>query len=205
MNKIRKIKNKKFNNKRVIGLATLLFVTGLVTSCDSTITTTEFEYSRIECNSEGYYSETKQYKSFNPDSRKDLPSSFIYYDKWEQKDGKYSRFVKEYSVRDKTYDDIKVLFDSNTEIEEVLGKPIDSYEQISKSISEEELSRDPYFEATFYSKDKKNYITIKKEASKKLTIMGICLATFTVGVSSLITWKYLDNKKNKKLTLKRDN
>lgn len=205
---MRKIKNRNLNSKKIIGLTSIIVAGGLLASCGSIVTTKESLHTRIEVTNDGKYSESRQFKPYDPNSKKDLPNSFIYYDKWElNENGKYSRIVKEYDVSEKSYDDIKELVNNkNLSIENIVGKPIKTYKQTIESLSEEDYKRDAHFEATFYSEDEKIYVTIQNvntPAGGLLIASGIAL---TGGVAGLIAWNKYIEKKNKKLTLnKREN
>ena len=206
---MRKLKQKKLNSRKMLGLATVILAGGILTSCSSLIYTKEYEYTRIERSSDGVYSEVSQYSPFNSDNNKNLSNSFISYSEWiETKDNNYSRIVKEYDVNRKDYNDIKELFESNKEIEEVLGKPSKTYEQMSKTLSKDEIDRGAYFEATIYSENKKKYVLIK-DSKSNIGVLVFGLAGFTLATGTLIAWKKYDENssekkdKNKKLTLKK--
>ena len=197
---MRKFSNRKLNKIKVFGLASILIASGLSVSCKAITTKTAYEFNRIEVTNDGILSEARQFKPFS-ENQNALSNSFIYYDKWEQReDQKYSRLVKEYNVKYKSYEDIKELVSNNSlDVEEVLGKPIKIYTQITDFVEEDELERKAHFEATFYSKNEKRSVTIETEnpESKNALILGA--AGVALGTGALIGWNIYD----KKLTLKR--
>lgn len=202
---IRRIKYKRFNNKKVLGLATLILIGGIVTGCNLNPIKKENQFSRIEFTSDGEYSETRQFRPFDSNNNKDLNNSFIYYDKWEEReDGKYQRNVKEYNINRKEYEDLKQI--PIDEIDEALGKPTKDYTQIAETIPEEDINRDSYYDVTLYKEDEQKYVMVQDndKSSWSLIASGTCLP---LAIGALIGWnkynEYSENKKNKKLTLKK--
>lgn len=206
----KKYKNKKIKSKKVIGLTSALLAGSLLTSCNLASTRREYEYRRLIRTSDGDYSESSQYEPFDSDDNKYLSNKFISYSAWEQKDDKYYRSVDEYDVLNKTYDDIKILFENkDMSLEEVLGEPIKSYEQASDNLSEEEINRGAYFETTLYSKDESKYVTIIESKDAPVIVLGFGIGAFNLGLVGLSAYKTFIDKKNKnddakKLTLKRE-
>ena len=203
----RRIKNKRFNNKKIIGLASLILVGGLVTGCDTILLKKEYEYNRIEFTSDGEFKETRQFKSFDNSDAKGLNNSFTYYGEWEQrKDNKYQRNVKEYDIKDKSYEELNQSIHSNNDIEDFLGKPVKTYTQISNSLSPEDLSKGSYYEVTIYDENKDKYVYVKEESKNTWMLLGAGVL-IPVAVGALIGWnKYnesFDDEKKKKLTLKK--
>ncbi len=205
---MRKLRNRKLNNKKLIGLTAIILAGGLLTSCTSILSRKEYEYTRVECTSDGEYYEAKQFKPFDPNTNKNLPNSFIYYGKWNlDNNGKYSRDVREYNANKITLDEITTLInDEEIEIEKELGKPTKEYTQVSEFVTEEELGRDSYFSATVYGKNDDKYVIIKNENSTSIILLAGGIFGLTAGIGSLITWNQYEEKSKKKLTLKkRDN
>ena len=208
MNK--KYKNKNINSKKVIGLTSALLAGSLLTSCHLSSAKKEYEYRRLIRTSDGDYSQSDQYEPFDSDDNKYLSNKFISYSAWEQKDDKYYRSVDEYDVLNKTYEDIKILFDNkDISIDDVLGEPIKSYKQVSDNLSEEEINRGAYFETTLYSKNETKYVTIVESSDAPVIALGFGIGAFNLGLVGLSAYKtFIDNQNKKedakKLTLKRE-
>lgn len=203
---MRKIRNRKINSKKIIGLTSLILTGSLLTACTVYPTRKGHEYRRVEFNSNGNYYEASQFEPFYQDKNS---NSFIYYDKWNvTSDGKYSRIVKEYDADNITSEDIRTLKDNkDLKIEDILGEPREVYEQIKDNISQEELEAGSYFNATIYSENEKNSVTIKnQDGVSSLFLIGCGIATFG-GMGALIAWSKNqdkeENNKNKKLLLKK--
>lgn len=205
----RKIKNKKLNSSLKKGLVALIPLTalGLMTSCESILQTKQYEYSRIELNSDGEYYETKRYMDIDQKNKDDVTSTYTSYSRWKlTREGKYVREVKEFDPKNKSLEDIKILMYSELTPEEVLGKPTKTYEQITKSLPREEIERLEYDEATIYIKNEDKYVMIK-DKNKNFTVLVAGSIAMVMGVGLAITWKKYDDmisdKKEKKLTLKK--
>lgn len=203
---MRKIRNRKINSKKIIGLTSLILTGSLLTACNVYPTRKSHEYRRVDFNSNGNYYETSQFEPFYQDKNS---NSFIYYDKWNvTSDGKYSRIVKEYDVDSITSEDIRILRDNkDLIIEDILGEPREVYEQIKDNISQEELEAGSYFTATIYSENEENSVTIKnQDGVSSLYLIGCGIATVG-GMGALIAWSKNqdkeENNKNKKLMLKK--
>lgn len=200
----RKLKNKKLNNKKILGLTSLILAGSLVTACNTISGEKQYEYSRIEFTTDGIYKESKQYKEFYSDQA----NSLISYDAWEQlEDGKYSRKVEEYNVTKKTYEDIKKIFDNNLDLQEELGIPIKTYHQTSETLSSEEIERGSYIEATIYDINEDKYVMVKND-KQNIWILLTGSIVFASACGVLIAWKKYDDKldninSNKNLTLKK--
>lgn len=206
MKKIRKIKNKKINSKKILGLTSLILASSMSVACSDTMGKKEYEYNRIEFSSDGDYRETRQYKSFDSEENKDSKNTFIEYSAWElREDGRYERKIKEYDVGKVTYEEIMPLLNENFDSSKVFGEPSKAYIQITDTLSYEELQRGSYFEGTIYGINKDKYVIVK-DPTKNAGILIISGIVVTLGVGSLVTWKKYNDKANKKLTLKkRDN
>ena len=207
MKTIRKLKNRKINSKKMIGLASLILIGGMVTSCDSIFLNKEYEYTRIEFNSYGEYKETKQFKPFDSNNNKDLSNSFTYYSAWELRDdGRYQRDVKEYDIKSKNYSDVSNIIRNEDELNEFLKKPNKTYVEITNNITKEENERGSYYDITIYDLNKDRYAYIEEGDKNYLLLIG-CGVLIPIAVGSLIAWnKYnetIDDKKDKKLTLKK--
>ena len=207
MKAIRKLRNRKINSKKIMGLASLILIGGMVTSCDSILSKKEYEYNRIEFNSYGEYKETKQFKPFDSNNNKDLANSFTYYGAWELRDdGRYQRDVKEYDIKSIKYHEICETIRNDEELAEFLKKPEKSYVEITNEISEEEVERGSYYDITVYDINKDRYAYIEEDKKNILLLVG-CGVVIPVAIGSLIAWnKYnesIEEKKEKKLTLKK--
>ena len=82
---MRRLNRRKLTGAKVVGLASLLIAGGLLASCKAITTRTEYEYNRIEVTNDGIFSEARQFKPFS-ENQNALSNSFIYYDKWEQRE-----------------------------------------------------------------------------------------------------------------------
>lgn len=205
----RKIKNRKLNSSLKKGLVVLipLAALGLMTSCETALQTKQYEYSRIEMNSEGEFHESKRYMDVDSKDKSNVTSTYISYSRWKQtREGKYVRQVKEFDPKNKTVEDIKILMYSNLTPEQVLGKPTKSYEQVARSLSKPELDRLEYDEAILYIKNEKKYVLIKDNV-KNISVLIVGTIAMTMGVGLAISWKKYDDmisdRKEKKLTLKK--
>lgn len=205
----RKIKNRKLNSGLKKGLVALIPLTALclMTSCEPILQTKQYEYSRIELNSDGEYYETKQYMDVNQKEKNTITSTYTSYSRWKlTREGKYVREVKEFDPKNKSLEDIKILIYSELTPEQVLGKPTKSYEQVAKTLTREEIERLEYDEATIYIKNEEKYVMIRNK-NKDLTILIAGAVAMVMGVGLAITWKKYDDmiggKKEKKLTLKK--
>ena len=204
MRKIKKPNRLNSNIKKGLMVAIPLTTVCLASSC-SLDQKVEYEYSRISFSSDGKYSESKQFKPYDSEGKTEVLNSFMSYSAWVlNEDGKYQRDVKEYNVKRKTYEDVKGLENNNEQIKEVLGEPTKSYIQIKDTISEEDIERGAYYEATLYSMDNSNYVTVKTGDPSHILILTGCLVAFTVGGAGLIAIQKKEEKdKPKKLELKR--
>lgn len=126
----------------------------------------EYEVTTTEFNSNGDYSTSSNYGITHDikNNTEKAKSTLTLYSKWQKNnDGLYARKVDTYLIGKKTYEELKDLSaKENLKIQDILGKPIESTEEFKTDIKEEELEQDAYFEATIYSVDKDNYITVKK-------------------------------------------
>ena len=144
------------------------------------------EYTRIECNSDGECNSTSRYESFSTNSRSKAYNKFTLYGKWTQReDGTYMRTVEKYNVIEKSYEEVKELFEGeDTEVRDFLGEPSMVTEQYSDN--PEDLDRGAYFEATFYSEDKNKTITVRETKYEDIgditawALGGVVLAIFTM-------------------------
>lgn len=205
MRKIRNLKNKKINSKKIIGLTSLILAGSLLTACNTDFARKEHEYRRIEFTSNGEYTEESQFEPYDSNNKKNLPSSFIYYGKWvETEDGNYSRIVEEYDASNITYEVIRQLRDNkDVVLDDVLGEPTEIYEQIIDNVSKEELESGAYFKAIIYFENEDKYVTVKnKKAVNPAWLIVTGLGSFT-GIGALIAWNNHDEKEKKKLTLEK--
>ena len=205
MKTIRKLKNRKLNSKRVLGLASLILTSTMVVACDERMARKEYECNRIEFSSDGISREARQYRPFN--SEESINNSFIEYSAWELRDdGRYQREIKEYDAAEVTYEEIRPLLDKDFNISEVFGKPTKIYFEVSDTLSDEEIQRGAYYEGTIYSVNTDKYVIVK-EPMKHVGILIVSGGTVTIGLASLIAWEKYNEKINKeqekKLTLKK--
>jgi hypothetical protein len=205
----RKIKNRKLNSGLKKGLVALIPLTALclMTSCETALQTKQYEYSRVELNSDGEYYETKHYIDTNQKDKNTITSTYTSYGRWKQtRDGKYVREVKEFDPKNKSLEDIKILIYSELTPEQVLGKPTKSYEQVAKTLTREEIERLEYDEATIYIKNEEKYVMVK-DKNKNISVLIVGSIAMVMGVGLAISWKKYDDmisdKKEKKLTLKK--
>lgn len=209
MNKIRKIKNRKMNSKRILGLASLILAGGLITSCNNIGLQKHHQYTRLEFTSDGEYKETRQFKPFDTSNNNSVYNSFIYYGEWKvNENSKYEREVKEYSIKNKTYDELKDVIYSDEKVEELLGKPRETYTQMIDYVSDEEINRGPYYEVTIYTEDDNKYVYIK-DSNKHIWLLLGSIVLVHIAIGAGIVWnrhnaKEMEEEK-KKLTLKREN
>lgn len=207
MKAMRKLRNRKINSKKIMGLASLILIGGMVTSCDSVFLKKEYEYTRIEFNSYGDYKETKQFKPFDENSNKSVSNSFTYYGEWELRDdGRYQRDVREYDIRSQDKNSLYEVIDDENAFNEFLKKPEKSYVEITNEVSEEEKDRGAYYDITIYNLNRDRYAYID-DGEKNVILLAGCGILIPVAIGSLIAWnKYnesIEEKKDKKLTLKK--
>lgn len=207
---MRKItKSKKLKSKAIIGLSALVLAGTLVSVYEFNLSRKEYEHIRIDCSSDGFYSESRQFKSYDPSASKSLPNTFVYYGKWEQnEDGTYMRAVKEYGAAKIKYEDISNMNGNLEEsINETLGEPTKEYEQVTEYVTPEELNREAHYEATLYDINYDRYVTIKEQDKGQFKALVICTLMSIGGMAALIAWrKKQDKEDNKKLVLeKREN
>ena len=205
---MRKIINKKLNSKKILGLTTLVLSTALLTSCNISFPKKAYENTKIECDSYGTYYETKQFGSYSPEENKEVTNSFLYYGEWEQiGDNEYSRLVQEYDIKDKTYEDIKVLIDNkNIDIEETLGRPSYEYIETISDVNENELEEGNYFKATIYKENKDKYVIVRNANNIPTILFMTGVGAVFLLTGGLIGWsKYEDIKLEKSLKKKREN
>lgn len=202
----RKFKKKKLNSGIKKGLMILIPLTtiGLISSCGIK---NETKYTKIECTSNGEYSETlmfipegKEYRAFN---------KFTFYGGWYKDGDRYSCDVIEYSARDITYEDIKPILNNEKEPNEVLGEPLEFRTETKASISKELLDKGAYYSATIYNKGEEvQYLESDDEEKEssigKAVLIGSSIAGAT-GIGALVGWNYYNRKQDekKKLTLKK--
>ena len=206
MKAIRKLKNKKLNSKKIMGLASLILIGGIVSSCDSVMLNREYEYDRIEFNSYGEFKETRQFKSFDSNSNKDLSNNFTYYGAWELRDdGRYQREVKEYDISNMSYEEVYNIINSDKELYDFLKKPEKTFSEITDIISKDEDLRGSYYDVTIYSINRDRYADID-DTERNIWVLIGCGAIIPLGVGALIGWNRYNemlNEENKKLTLKK--
>lgn len=209
---MRKIRKRELNGNINKGIIALIPITamGLMTSCNNIALEKQYEYTRLQFTNDGIYRESKQYESFNMSDKKDEFGKLTCFARWKQnRDGKYSRKVREFDISNKTLEEIKALVYSEQEPEEVLGKPAKEYEQISSTLTRKEIERYDYREAVIYDKNEQKYVMIKNP-KRDMSILIVGSIAMVSGIAVAIAWKKYDDmisdKKEKKLTLKkRDN
>jgi len=207
MKTIRKLKKKKLNSQKIMGLASLILIGGMVTSCDNIFLKKEYEYTRIEFNSYGEYKETLQFKPFDSNSNRDLSNSFTYYGAWELRDdGRYQRDVREYNINNMNYNDITLMIKDDTKLDSFLEDPEKTFVEITNDVSDEERSRGSYYDVTIYSVDRDRYAYID-DGDKNILLLSGSILVIPAAIGSLIYWnKYNEKseyKKENKLTLKK--
>lgn len=101
----------------------------------------------------------KQYYEYDDDS-----NAVFLYSNWElDKHGAFNRYVKIYHVNVKKLDRlIEYLEMDSATIEEALGEPYRTYIETKGSLTEEEMTENPYIKVMFYDRDR-NDVTIRRE------------------------------------------
>lgn len=200
----RKFKKKKLNSGIKKGLMLLIPLTtiSLISSCGIK---NETKYTKIECTSDGEYTETlifipegKEYRAFN---------EFTFYGGWHKDGDRYSCDVVEYSARDITYEVIKPILNNEKEPNEVLGEPLEFRTETKASISKELLDKGPYYSAIIYNKGEEAEYSGDESNSESKTGYAVLIGSgiaFVAASGALAGWKYYDAKQEekKKLTLK---
>lgn len=108
--------------------------------------------------------------------------------KWElNENNEYVRTVETYNTNNYNSEVIKNILanaDAMYSLEDMFGKPIYTYNETAKTLSEEELNKPEYIEAVTYTKDKDDYIITKMDTSDAVPL-GILFAVITVGVTTV--------------------
>lgn len=133
-------------------------------------------YSNImtEFDNTGNIRKGQQYGNFKDDSDNILDNSdsmLWYYSKW-QKEGEdsYFRTVQTYSIKKKTHKDIiKLFYQENLKLEDVLGKPSSNIKETRDNLTDEELQKEPLIKAVIYNQDENDYIIHKETVMENVS------------------------------------
>lgn len=149
-----------------------------------------------------------------------------YYTKWKLVGEQYVRKIQNYKLKEFELNEIiSLLENGNVKLEEILGKPISTIDEVKNSITEAEIKSGAFIRCVIYRQEKEDYILVKQSFSDNMlyTIVYIwalvnveviilvlssdCLIEFSKYVNE-IEEKYpiLDSDAiMKKLELKREN
>ena len=126
-------------------------------------------------------------------------SSIIsYYTKWNyDKDNMYCRDIEIYEVGDITEEQIlKLINDEIESLREVLGDPILKKKEYKNNLSEVELQKEPFLQATIYSESDDDFIIVKESILENLgsTFLWVLLTMgaemITVALRGCSTFDY---------------
>ena len=115
----------------------------------------------------------QQYGDFGEDS------VFNFYSQWElQEDGFYTRTIKTYNIKEKTYEELVELFNKdNLSIEDILGESTSTIKETKNNLSDDEINKKAFMQAIIYNKDENDFIIQEESISENvlLTILYFCL------------------------------
>lgn len=98
--------------------------------------------------------------------------------KWElNENNQYERTIKTYKIKKLDQETVEKILDSNDTInilEESLGNPTNVQKEVRNNLSEEELNKSDYFEATIYGKDKDD-VVVTKLTALDIFVLSYCL------------------------------
>lgn len=108
----------------------------------------------------------QQYKNFLNSYNK-----IFYYGKWEKNsDGTYSRNIEQYRLRDITEKEILQLFQKkNISMKDIFGVPLSTDVETVNTLNDN-LIREGYLQAIFYSENKNEFITVTESTSDNISV-----------------------------------
>ena len=114
----------------------------------------------------------QQYQDFSVCS-----NTLAFNSKWQlQNDGFYSRVVKTYGIKEKTYEEIIALFNKeDLKLEDIFGEPISTIKETKNNLSEDEIAENPFFKAVIYDEDKNDYIMRKETIGENIVFSALYL------------------------------
>lgn len=105
------------------------------------------------------------------DNYKNAIASITYYGEWKKDDdGLYKRDIKKYANKKIDNDTIKEIVEKKdiNSLEEIFGDPIARSVEKKNNITEEELNKKAYLQATTYSKDKDDFIIVTEDLATNI-------------------------------------
>lgn len=116
------------------------------------------QYITKDIDNTGIVRYEKSYKNHHNSNK------IYYYTSWKKENNTYKRTINIYDVKNIPISTIeKIIYGKiTTNIPDLLGNPIETINEETNTISNEELSSPPTIRALLYSKDENNYIIIKE-------------------------------------------
>ncbi len=113
----------------------------------------------------------QKYGDFNQDN------VFNHYSQWElQEDGSYTRTIKTYNIKEKTYDElVNLLHKENLSLEDVFGESTSTIKETKNNLSDDEINEEAFMQAVIYNKDKEDYIIGKETMSENISFSALCV------------------------------
>lgn len=105
------------------------------------------------------------------DNYKNATASIKYYGEWKKDDdGLYKRDIKKYANKKIDNDTIKEIVEKKdiNSLEEIFGDPIARSVEKKNNITEDELNKKAYLQATTYSKDKDDFIIVTEDLATNI-------------------------------------
>lgn len=105
------------------------------------------------------------------DNYKNAIASVKYYGEWKKDDdGLYKRDIKKYANKKIDNDTIKEIVEKKdiNSLEEIFGDPIARSVEKKNNITEDELNKKAYLQATTYSKDKDDFIIVTEDLATNI-------------------------------------
>ena len=105
------------------------------------------------------------------DNYKNAIASITYYGEWKKDDdGLYKRDIKKYANKKIDNDTIKEIVEKKdiNSLEEIFGDPIARSVEKKNNITEDELNKKAYLQATTYSKDKDDFIIVTEDLATNI-------------------------------------
>ena len=125
------------------------------------------------------------------DNYKNAIASITYYGEWKKDDdGLYKRDIKKYAKKKIDNDTIKEIVEKKdiNSLEEIFGDPIARSVEKKNNVTEDELNKKAYLQATTYSKDKDDYILVTENLATNIgttVLFLVVLLLAEAGVSGL--------------------
>lgn len=129
-------------------------------------------YTHEERDSLGNIKIEEQYESF------DSSNNLRQYSKWTKKDDMFLRTINTFDINKVSIDTINMIIDKDfnvSSIEELFGKPINTKIEKVNKLTEEELLKPSFIEASIYDVDKNTYQTFLQDSSTNLELGFIWL------------------------------